>query len=903
MSKTEFVLRSLAEAKNTPPFILEQIAKKVSINDVFMDTLRQLLPIATASLLENIKTFVNKHQPLETVLWLRQNEGFREPILQQWRQLLTEMSEQEIETLDRIGRLGNKSSRERYLLEQHPEVYSLYGLVQQLQEPVRKTRNNRSLAIALVGNPNTPPEVRGKLQKQLTLPQNSQAEDRDWDMYLLALAFNSAISEEQREEYFKQILNSGTYARRTLAQHPQTPPHILAQLATTDAKYIVAENILTPPDTLRELAQQKDADLCHCVARTPSTPSEVLVQLVNASDPQLQPRKWNRFKFDNYKDWSKFLFEYPNMPKLELYRILLEKEAEEETIEAKHFITRKCPDIAQFREYVARYGDRSTRLNLAQMYKAPIYLLEQLAKDSDAAVRKQVSENANLPLHCLLELTKDPVVDIRLNLVTCSLRWKDTPVEILEVLAKDEAEQVREIVARNQNTPIEILTELAKDPSRKVKRQVATNPNTPIEVLEYLWREDGIFNPENHNTPSHVVVEAIANTSDASALREILQYSLKSYPQIPAAILEQLASHSDSIVRNCVADHPNTPSSVLERLADDDYSSTRWRIASNPNTPPHVLEQLLRKWENPDGEYNQQLCRPLAARTDAPAFVLDRIASSEFPDIRQRIASNPTTPLSTLARLAREESDDWVLSSVIHNPSLNQEIVEQLVQNGNPEVRLLAMDTPYITPQLWVKLARDPSPQVRRAIASRSNSCRSIQSPAGYRIIEHPQLPDELWNEFATDPSVEVRQAVAFNNNAPVEILELLALDADPEVRQYLPNNPNTPINVLKRLSQDKIPSVRQQVAASDRTPVNLLEKLAIDPNQKISQALINNPNTPTSLKQSLPNYLGADISPTIKGLSRLYNPKTDVPTLLSEYVESPTPFVRFISLQHLRLL
>ena len=152
-------------------------------------------------------------------------------------------------------------------------------------------------------------------------------------------------------------------------------------------------------------------------------------------------------------------------------------------------------------------------------------------------------------------------------------------------------------------------------------------------------------------------------------MREILENSLKSYPQIPAAILEQLASHSDEVVRNCVADHPNTPSRVLEKLADDYSLTRRWCVASNPNTPPHVLEQLQKKWENPDKEYDEELFRRLAARTDAPAFVIYRVASSESPDIRQTIASDPSTPLSTLARLAREESDDWVLSSVIDNPS------------------------------------------------------------------------------------------------------------------------------------------------------------------------------------------------------------------------------------------
>jgi hypothetical protein len=62
----------------------------------------------------------------------------------------------------------------------------------------------------------------------------------------------------------------------------------------------------------------------------------------------------------------------------------------------------------------------------------------------------------------------------------------NTPIKLLQELAKDKDEYVRRDVARNPNTPIKLLQELAKDEDRGVRISVAKNPNTPIKLLEEL---------------------------------------------------------------------------------------------------------------------------------------------------------------------------------------------------------------------------------------------------------------------------------------------------------------------------------------------------------------------------------------------------------------------------------
>jgi pentose-5-phosphate-3-epimerase len=48
---------------------------------------------------------------------------------------------------------------------------------------------------------------------------------------------------------------------------------------------------------------------------------------------------------------------------------------------------------------------------------------------------------------------------------------------------------VRWGVAGNPNTPIKLLEELAKDEDRDVRGGVAGNPNTPIKLLEELAKD------------------------------------------------------------------------------------------------------------------------------------------------------------------------------------------------------------------------------------------------------------------------------------------------------------------------------------------------------------------------------------------------------------------------------
>ncbi|MEH2257853.1 hypothetical protein [Nostoc sp.] len=72
----------------------------------------------------------------------------------------------------------------------------------------------------------------------------------------------------------------------------------------------------------------------------------------------------------------------------------------------------------------------------------------------------------------------------------------------------------------------------------------------------------------------------------------------------------------------------------------------------------------------------------------------------------------------------------------------------------------------------------------------------------------------------------------------------------------------------------------------------------------EVRRAVAQNPNTPAPICKSLRDLIvqptTRQTSPTLRGLSRLYNPSTDdLVSILAEYASSENAFVRFVTLLH----
>jgi hypothetical protein len=64
-------------------------------------------------------------------------------------------------------------------------------------------------------------------------------------------------------------------------------------------------------------------------------------------------------------------------------------------------------------------------------------------------------------------------------------------------------------------------------------------------------------------------------------------------PTTSEDLLQELATHSDGIVRMCVARNPITPVNILKQQSQDPSSWVRLEIAKNPNVTLDILLDLL----------------------------------------------------------------------------------------------------------------------------------------------------------------------------------------------------------------------------------------------------------------------------------------------------------------------
>ncbi|NEP79477.1 MAG: hypothetical protein F6K39_15655 [Okeania sp. SIO3B3] len=774
----EGVVRAIASSPKTPAPILESLIK----NDVEYYQIFQLAgeiaPNASEELLHKIINFVKKYGSPRKILSRLRDKYNRDSVLKKWREILASLNESErsaIEPLCRcmlpaIGLGGGLPLQDRWLEKYHPftsEEFTLYGLLMLLGLTIENP-SNRGIPVALVGNPNTPPPLQEELKNQLLDSTNKNQTD-----VIVALAYNSAIPEAERLKYFKQLLSTANdRTKENIGGNPDTPTEILAQLMTKlgVSRQAVSLNPNAPASALAELAQDGNNTTREWVAKNPGTPVEVLLKL--ATQPLEKSRN---SRLNNYTIWDNVL-NNPSLPILERYRLLLEKEREEEIAEADRFMStrlRRRSLLVDMSKSSAFGTDSRTShhnpYNAARNYGTPINILEQLAKHPDENVRSALLDRQTLSSNIMLELVCDSSVSVRSKLAKKN-RHRKTPGEILEMLADDESEKVRELVAENPDTPVEVLVKLGNDSSENVKKKLVSNPNTPSNVLEKAVRK--LWDRQKQRS-------AASTQKELAELLRCNTLSTKS-SQIPASVLDELSHHGYSVIRRHVTINPNTPSKALERLCKDNDSTVRAGVARHPNTQPHVLEKMARREDPKDKSYHS-IISCIARHQNTPPTVLEFLANNSA-NIRQIVAANPNTPSKTLESLATTESDIEILKALIRNPNL--------------------------TARGWQKLAADENTSLREAIASSSNT------------------PINILEALALDTDRDVRRKVAANPNTPTTSLEILSQDSITEVRIAVAGNQNTNVIVLEQLGQDEKVEVRRAVAKNPNTPAPLQESL-----------------------------------------------------------------------------
>ena len=103
------------------------------------------------------------------------------------------------------------------------------------------------------------------------------------------------------------------------------------------------------------------------------------------------------------------------------------------------------------------------------------------------------------------------------------------------------------------------------------------------------------------------------------------------------------------------------------------------------------------------------------------------------------------------------------------------------------------------------KLAKNPntSEEVLQQLAQDENQ------DVRWEVAKNPNTSEEVLQQLARDEIVQVRAGVGFNSNTPVALLQQLASEESFHTRLTVANNPNTPEAILQQLAQDKEPMVK----------------------------------------------------------------------------------------------
>jgi hypothetical protein len=155
------------------------------------------------------------------------------------------------------------------------------------------------------------------------------------------------------------------------------------------------------------------------------------------------------------------------------------------------------PDVLSV---LARDPDFGVRLFVARNENTPIFLLEKLAKDPNMDVRVSVAGNIKTPVrlfevlarqedHVQWAIVHNPnaspealkiiVLNPGIKIAVARERQgqgMETPEEVFRILLSDRDRNVRKILAKLSNTPVHILEVLAKDTDPVVKEAAKKNP-------------------------------------------------------------------------------------------------------------------------------------------------------------------------------------------------------------------------------------------------------------------------------------------------------------------------------------------------------------------------------------------------------------------------------------------
>jgi hypothetical protein len=279
-------------------------------------------------------------------------------------------------------------------------------------------------------------------------------------------------------------------------------------------------------------------------------------------------------------------------------------------------------------------------------------------------------------------LARDPWARVRVTLVEyAEINGLGDVPHLLRLLAGDADQEVSHAVAVRPETPLDVLERLAKSPDIYIRTGVAMNPGLPTDLFtEFLKRENADLHSSlarNRGLPPWAVTELLGDPDWA------VPALLVQNPACPPEVLARLATEGTISQRGSVARNAATPPEVLHTLSHNNDPDVRELVGLNPSCPPEILSRL---YEDPV----YAVVESVLFNPSCPPEILSANELSGEINYRGGVASNPSTPPEVLARLYRD-GEAYVSGCAGRNPSAPTEVrMEYFTKSRDPDEHTMA---------------------------------------------------------------------------------------------------------------------------------------------------------------------------------------------------------------------
>jgi hypothetical protein len=207
--------------------------------------------------------------------------------------------------------------------------------------------------------------------------------------------------------------------------------------------------------------------------------------------------------------------------------------------------------------------------------------------------------------------------------------------------------------------------------------------------------------------------------------------------------------------------------------------------------------------------------RVVAARTDAPDWVLECLAGDRDRQTRQAVVDNPACPPDVL--LVCLGDVEWRIRwDAVQHRNADGAVRRAAIRSPDKDIRSVLAQLRDLEPELIEALLADSEWQVREQLAMSTRSVNVLQA-------------------LMKDADPRVRGEVALNDLATKEQLRRLADDASAVTRDKVAARQVLPEDVQSRLAADRSQNVRWWLCVAHDRNIALMTTMSADPDELVA--------------------------------------------------------------------